>query len=174
MPSSLSDTVARTASRVRGLGLVALLIAVAGGLEAQEARTVRVGLSVGGVSTLGLLVEYVDGHGSTEFTIGTWSFRDLSASLIRRQYFGVSALRPVVGLGLWGILATPEGERPGMALVLRAPVGMDWRADGAHFLTMDINVNRGLWVRRTDPEDDTPLNQRIVPLPGISYRWWSR
>lgn len=178
MPSTLSDTVARTASRVpglgRGLGLVALLIAVAGGLEAQEARTVRVGLSVGGVSTLGLLVEYVDGHGSTEFTIGTWSFRDLSASLIRRQYFGVSALRPVVGLGLWGILATPEGERPGMALVLRAPVGMDWRADGAHFLTMDINVNRGLWVRRTDPEDDTPLNQRIVPLPGISYRWWSR
>ena len=79
-------------------------------LAAQEARTVRLGISAGGMSTLGLLVEYVDGHGSTEFSIGTWSFRDLSVSLVRRQYFGVSALRPVVGIGLWGILATPEGE----------------------------------------------------------------
>jgi hypothetical protein len=31
-----------------------------------------------------------------------------------------------------------------------------------------------VWVRRTDPEDDTPLNRRLVPIPGISYRWWSR
>ncbi len=143
-------------------------------VHAQQANTIRVGLSAGGVSTLGLLIEYVDGHGSTEFTVGTWSFRDLSVSLVRRQYFGVSSLRPVLGVGLWGILATPEGERPGMALVLRAPIGMDWRMDGDHFLTLDLNVNRGLWVRRTDPTDDTPLNQRLVPLPGISYRWWAR
>lgn len=160
---------------LRALALaLALVLALVPAASGQEARTVRIGLSAGGVSTLGLLVEYVDGHGSTEFTIGTWSFRDLSVSLVRRQYFGVSALRPVVGVGLWGILATPEGERPGMALVVRAPIGMDWRADGAHFLTLDLNVNRGLWVRRTDPEDDTPLNQRLVPLPGISYRWWAR
>jgi hypothetical protein len=142
--------------------------------RAQEARTVRLGISAGGVSTLGLVLEYVDGHGSTDFTIGTWSFHDLSVSLVRRQYFGVSALRPVLGLGVWAILATPEGERPGMALVVRAPVGADWRIDGDHFLTLDLNINQGVWVRRTDPEDDTPLNRRLVPIPGISYRWWSR
>jgi hypothetical protein len=141
---------------------------------AQEARTIRFGIAAGGIGTLGLVVEYVDGHGSTELTLGTWAFRDLSASLVRRQYFGVSALRPVLGLGLWGIIATPEGERPGMALVVRAPVGMDWRIDGDHFLTLDMNVNHGLWVRRTDPDDDTPLNRGLVPLPGLSYRWWSR
>lgn len=157
------------------LGLAALLaIAPAGGVAAQQANTIRVGISAGGTSTLGLLLEYVDGHGSTEISVGTWSFRDLSVSLVRRQYFGVSALRPVLGVGLWGILATPEGERPGMALVLRAPIGMDWRAGSTHFLTLDLNVNRGIWVRRTDPDDDTPLNQRLVPLPGLSYRWWTR
>jgi hypothetical protein len=148
------------------------LSATAGG--AQEARTLRFGISAGGVSTLGLVLEYVDGHGSTDFTVGTWSFHDLSVSLVRRQYFGVSALRPVLGFGVWAILATPEGERPGMALVLRAPVGMDWHIDGNHYLTMDLNINQGVWVRRTDPEDDTPMNRRLVPLPGISYRWWSR
>jgi hypothetical protein len=157
------------------LGLAALLVtAPAGDVAAQQANTIRVGISAGGTSTLGLLLEYVDGHGSTEISVGTWSFRDLSVSLVRRQYFGVSALRPVLGLGLWGIVATPEGERPGMALVLRAPIGMDWRAHRTHFLTLDLNVNRGLWVRRTDSEDDTPLNQRLVPLPGLSYRWWAR
>jgi hypothetical protein len=142
--------------------------------RAQAANTVRLGLSLGGVSTVGLVVEYVDGHGSTDLTLGTWSFRDLSVSLVRRQYFGVSALRPVVGIGLWGILATPEGERPGLALVVRAPVGADWRVRTNHYLTLDLNINRALWVRRTDPEDDTPLNRRLVPLPGISYRWLSR
>lgn len=144
-------------------------------VRAQVANTVRVGISAGGIGTLGVLVEYVDGQGSTELTVGTWSFRDLSVSLVRRQYFGVSALRPVLGIGLWGILATPDDSlRPGMALVVRAPVGMDWRAHGDHFLTLDLNINRALWVRRTDPDDDTPLNERLVPLPGISYRWWSR
>lgn len=159
---------------VRILALLAALPAFAPSLRAQPAQTVRFGISAGGVSTLGLVVEYVDGHGSTDLTLGTWSFRDLSVSLVRRQYFGASALRPVVGIGVWGILATPEGERPGMALVVRAPVGMDWRLDGDHFLTADVNVNMGVWVRRTDPEDDTPMNRRLVPLPGISYRWWSR
>ena len=158
----------------RILGILLTSVAIPSCLSAQEASTVRFGISAGGVSTLGLVIEYVDGHGSTDLTLGTWSFRDLSVSLVRRQYFGVSALRPVVGIGLWGILATPEGERPGMALVVRAPVGMDWRLDGDHFLTLDLNVNQGIWVRRTDPEDDTPLNRRLVPLPGLSYRWWSR
>jgi hypothetical protein len=154
--------------------LLALAISVPSALAGQAARTVRVGISVGGISTVGLVVEYVDGHGSTDLTVGTWSFRDLSVSLVRRQYFGVSALRPVVGIGLWAILATPEGERSGFALVARAPVGLDWRVRGDHYLTLDLNVNRGLLVRRTDPDDDTPLNNRLVPLPGLSYRWASR
>jgi len=40
-----------------------------------------------------------------------------------------------------------------------------------HNLGAAMNINRALWVRRTDPDDDTPLNRRVVPLPGVYYRW---
>ena len=36
---------------------------------------------------------------------------------------------------------------------------------------MTFNVNRALAVRRTDPADDLPLNGRLIPLPGVYYRW---
>jgi hypothetical protein len=55
--------------------------------------------------------------------------------------------------------------------VLHAPVGLDWQAFDGHFLGAAMNVNRALWVRRTDPADDLPLNRRLVPLPGVYYRW---
>lgn len=134
------------------------------------------GISVGGISTVGVVVEYVDGHGSTELTVGTWSFRDLSVSLVRRHYLGVADARPTVGLGLWGVLAFPPEERASTVLVLRAPIGVDWRFGGGngHSLVFDINVNQGLWIRRSDPEDDTPMNRRLIPLPGLSYRWRNR
>lgn len=150
-------------------GLFVLVLAHPG--EAQRRETARLGISVGGISTLGLVVEYVDGHGSTELNVGTWSFRDLSLSLIRRHYLGVADARPTVGLGLWGVLAFPPDERMSTVLVLRAPVGIDWRVTGDHSLTFDINVNQGLWIRRSDPDDDTPMNRRLIPLPGLSYRW---
>ena len=62
-------------------------------------------------------------------------------------------------------------ERVGLAAVLTLPVGVDWRVVSRHYAGLAINVNRGLWVRRTDPRDDLPLNDRLVPLPGAYYRW---
>jgi hypothetical protein len=32
-------------------------------------------------------------------------------------------------------------------------------------------LNRGLAVRRSDPQDDLPMNKRLVPLPEVYYRF---
>lgn len=142
--------------------------------RAQVPETARFGISAGGISTIGVLVEYVDAHGSTELNVGTWSFRDLSVSLVRRHYLGAARVRPSVGLGLWGVVGFPSGERPSASLVIRAPVGMDADTGNGHAFTFDININRGLWIRRSDPDDDTPMSSRLIPLPGASYRWRNR
>ena len=143
-------------------------------LAAQGTGTgsgVRVGFSFGGISTVGFTVEYYEDQRSLDLTFGTWSFRDLSVSAAVKQYFGAGDLHPFVGGGLWLVAAHPSGERTGFAAVLHAPVGLDWRVSGNHFLGAAVNVNRALGVRRTDPEDDMPLNRRLVPLPGLYYRW---
>jgi hypothetical protein len=72
------------------------------------------------------------------------------------------------------VLAAPQEGRTGFALVARAPVGVEWRITDRHAALLDLNVNRGLFVRRSDPDDETPMNRRLVPLPGLSYRWRSR
>ena len=153
--------------------LVTLLLAVPPA-EAQRRETARLGVSVGGISTVGLIIEYLDGQGSLELNIGTWSFRDLSVSVVRRHYFGVASTRPSMGLGLWGVLAFPADGRPSASLVVRAPIGVEWNTDDSHALTFDISVNQGIWIRRSDPEDDTPMNRRLIPLPGAAYRWRTR
>jgi hypothetical protein len=154
--------------------LVTASLAAAGPAAAQRIGSgegVRLGLTFGGISTIGFSVEYFDERRSLDLTVGTWSFRDVSASLVVKQYFGSSHLMPFVGGGLWLVGARPSGEQTGFAAVLHAPVGLDWRATGRHYLGFNLNVNRALWVRRTDPEDDLPLNRRLVPLPGLYYRW---
>jgi hypothetical protein len=154
--------------------LVTASFAAAGPASAQrigDGEGGRLGLTFGGISTIGFSVEYFDGHRSLDLTVGTWSFRDVSASVVVKQYFGSSDLMPFVGGGLWLVGASPSGERTGFAAVLQAPIGLDWRATGRHYLGFNLNVNRALWVRRTDPEDDLPLNRRLVPLPGFYYRW---
>jgi hypothetical protein len=143
-------------------------------VDGQRRETARLGISVGGVSTVGVIVEYLDGQGSLELNVGTWSFRDLSVSLVRRHYLGVADVRPTVGLGLWGVLAFPADGRPSAALVLRAPIGVEWNTSDRHALTLDVNVNQGIGIRRSDPEDDTPMNRRLIPLPGAAWRWRSR
>jgi len=150
-----------------------LLLAAATPTDAQE-EGLRIGVYFGGTSLVGVLFDYFDATGSTELTLGTFSFRDLSVSLVRRQRFGGGDVQPTVGLGLWAVAALPgEEERTGFALVARAPVGLDWNVTDDHFLTLDANLNRALWVRRTDPEDETPPASRIIPLPGVSWRWLS-
>ena len=132
---------------------------------------VRVGFTFGGISTLGFTVEYYDGPRSLDLTVGTWSFRDLSVSAVVKEYLGAGDLHPFVGGGIWLVAARPPGERIGLAAVLHAPIGVDWRATGPHFVGAALNLNRALAARRTDPEDEMPLNKRLVPLPGLYYRW---
>ncbi|NNF38788.1 MAG: hypothetical protein HKN71_08975 [Gemmatimonadetes bacterium] len=154
--------------------LLVVLLAPPLAARAQVPETARFGISVGGISTVGVLVEYVDAHGSTELNVGTWSFRDLSVSLVRRHYLGIARVRPSVGLGLWGVVGFPSDGRASASLVIRAPVGMDADTGDGHAFTLDININRGLWIRRSDPDDDTPMSRRLIPLPGVSYRWRNR
>lgn len=155
--------------------LVALLTLCAGPARGQGPDVgdgVRLGISFGGISTFGFTVEYFDDARSVELGVGTWSFRDLSVSGVAKQYFGAGAAQPFVGLGLWLVAAGPreEGERAGLALALRAPIGVDWGFADDHAVGAVLNVNRGLAVRRSDPDDDLPMNDRLVPLPGIYYR----
>lgn len=130
---------------------------------------VRFGISLGGISTVGLTVELFRDSRSLDLTLGTWRFRDVSFSAVAKQYLGAGAARPVVGLGFWTVAARTD-ERMGWSLVLRAPVGVDWEIDHPHAVGAFLNVNRGLWVRRSDPADDAPLNKRLVPLPELYYR----
>jgi len=162
-------------SRSRGLlvTLTVVLLACAGDGAAQTIGSgsgMRFGVSFGGISTVGLTAEFFDDHHAVDLTVGTWSFRDISLSVVGKQYFGGGSAHPFVGLGFWMVAAAPKDERMGFAAVLRAPVGVDWQVQGSHALGAALNVNRGLFVRRTDPEDDLPLNKRLVPLPEVYYR----
>ena len=126
------------------------------------------------MSTIGLLVEREFGAGSLELIVGTWGFRDVSVSLEHKRYIGGGEVRGVVGVGLWTVLAFPPDERLGAALVARVPIGVEWAVTGGdHAVGVEVGLGRALAIRRTDPEDDTPMNRRIVPLPGLSYRWRS-
>ena len=133
----------------------------------------RLGISFGGISFIGLIVEYRWGDRAIDLTVGTWSFRDISISVVGKQYFGPGDFRPFSGLGLWAVIAPQHGpgERGGLSLVARAPVGVDWRLDADNHLGAAISLNRALWIRRTDPSDDTPPTDRLIPLPGFYYRW---
>ncbi len=158
---------------VAALAILAVMLG-ARPLAAQvigSGETTRFGITFGGISTIGFTVEYVHGHQGYEVTVGTWSFRDLSVAVAAKEYLGAGRLKPFVGGGLWLVGAAPKGERVGLAAVLQAPIGVDWNLAGRHSVGFAINVNRALAVRRTDPEDNLPLNHRLVPLPGLYYRW---
>ncbi|MFO8174059.1 MAG: hypothetical protein ACQET1_08345 [Gemmatimonadota bacterium] len=169
----------RTASPFR-TGLLLLLLAVLPACGAQ-ARTLqgsgpedlRIGVSFGGISFIGFVMEYRWGNQALDLTVGTFGFRDLSVSLVGKQYFGPGDFRPFSGLGLWAMVAPHHGprEQTGVALVVRAPVGVDWNLGADHHLGASMGLNRALWIRRKDPLDDTPPTDRIIPLPGFYYRW---
>ena len=131
---------------------------------------VRLGVSVGGISTVGVVVELFRDTHAVELGLGTWSFRDVSLSAVYKEYFFGSRVRPFVGAGLWAVASFPPSERTGLALVLRAPVGVEWSFVDDHSIGAALNLNRALGVRRADSEDDLPLNKRLVPLPEIYYR----
>lgn len=157
-------------------GALLVWILVAGPAPARAQRPdvgtgTRIGVSLGGVSTVGIVLERFHDTRSVEISVGTWSFRDVAASAVYKEYFGAGGVRPFVGGGLWAVAAFPSEGRTGLALVLRAPVGFDWDLAGDHALGAALGVNLALLVRRTDPEDDLPSNRRLVPLPEAYYRF---
>ena len=149
------------------------VLAVATALAAAPAAAqegLRVGVTLGGTGFVGLVTEWRwDDHGA-ELMLSTFSFHDLGISVVGKQYFGASWLKPAVGAGLWLVTgSTPEGS--GKALVARFPLGGDWRVAHGHYATFEVNVNRGLWVDRPDPTDDAPINNQLIPIPSVSYRF---
>ena len=162
-------------------GLLLLLLFLLPGYGA-EARTpssssgpedFRIGITFGGISFVGLVMEYRWGDRAIDFNVGTWAFRDLAISVVGKQYFGPGDFRPFSGIGLWTVIAPYQGtrERTGMALLLRAPVGVDWNINADHHLGGSLSLNRALWIQRKDPLDDAPPTPRTIPLPGFYYRW---
>ena len=83
-------------ARLPSLILCALALAGPGPAHAQSDPGFRFGLSVGGVSTLGLVFETQYDWGSFELMVGTWSFRDVSISLVHKQYPGGGSIKGVV------------------------------------------------------------------------------
>lgn len=162
--------------RAKALVITLLACVVASPLAAQGSSAgdgFRIGVSLGGISTVSVTAELFRDTHAVELGLGTWSFGDVSVSAVYKEYIGGRAFRPFAGLGLWSVVAAPalEGERTGFALVLRAPVGFDWAFVDDHAVGAALNLNRGLAVRRSDPQDDLPMNNRIVPLPEIYYRY---
>jgi len=169
---------ARRSARVVAL-LSTLLSALAGLLPSPLAAQAsaddmqfRIGVTAGGIGSIGASVEFLWGSRSIDVNLATFSFREVSLAVTGKQYFGLGDLRPFVGVGLWGIAGSTgqDGEQTGKVLLLRLPVGGDWNFTGIHHLGGSLAVNEGLWIDRADPEDDTPVNRRPVPLPGLYYR----
>ncbi len=131
---------------------------------------IRIGISVGGTGFLGLVTEYQRGDWSAELTLGTVTFREIAVALAGKRYFSGGNLRPFVGAGFWSLSAwTDDGS--GSVFIFRAPIGVDWQFGGGHALGMEVGLNRALAVDRLDPEDDTPPSTRLVPIPGLYYRY---
>ncbi|MEC7847955.1 MAG: hypothetical protein VYA70_11260 [Gemmatimonadota bacterium] len=133
----------------------------------------RIGVTAGGIGSLGASVEFLWGSRSIDVNLATFTFNEVSLAVTGKQYFGSADLRPFLGVGLWGSVGSTgqDGDQAGKALLLRLPVGGDWNFTGTHHLGAGLAVNVGLWIDRADPDDDRPINQSPVPLPGAYYRF---
>lgn len=174
--------------------LILVLFMVLAGVSPQLSSAqdgLRIGLTVGGASKFGVVLEsFLNGNHSLELAVGTWSFEEISTSLVVKRYFRSNnldsgwyekSIHPFIGAGLWVVGAKPPAERLGLALSAIVPIGVDWSfpsdadmQDLILSLGMSVNLNRALLVRRSNPEDQLPLNGRLVPLPGAYYRFMTR
>jgi len=177
-----------------GGSLILVLFVVLAGVSPKLSSAqdgLRIGLTLGGVSKVGVVLErFLNGNQSLELTVGTWSFKEISTSLVIKRYFLSNDLdsgwyenpiHPFIGAGLWVVGAKPPAERLGLALIAIVPIGIDWSfpsdadmQDLILSLGMSVKLSRALLVRRSNPEDQLPLNGRLVPLPGAYYRFMTR
>ena len=70
--------------------ILALFIALSGvSPQLSSAQDgLRIGLTVGGASKFGVVLEsFLNGNQSLELTVGTWSFKEISTSLVIKRYF---------------------------------------------------------------------------------------
>jgi len=132
----------------------------------------RVGVTLGSTAFLGLSLEYIWDQTGVELNLGTWALRDISVAVSGKQYIGQGTIRGFVGLGIWNVTAWQE-EGLGSGLILRAPVGFELEALDNTAIGAELNLSKALWIKRADPEDDTPPQDRIVPLPGFYAKWSS-
>jgi hypothetical protein len=137
---------------------------------APDRGEVRIGVTLGGTGFVGLLAEYRRGGWSGELTVGTITFREASVSVVGKRYFGDGRFQPAVGAGLWSLTAWTE-DGSGSILIARVPLAVDVGISGGHAMGLEVAMNRALAVNRLDPDDDTPPNTTVVPLPGIYYRY---
>lgn len=151
--------------------LVFLTLTSATAARAQDDGRFYVGIALGGISTVSLVMEQEWDWGSFELMLGSLTFRDLSISLVHKQRIGGGPVYGVVGAGLWSVVAFPPEGRTGFALAARVPVGLEWDPRDDQRFNMEVGFLRALYIRRPDPEDDLPPSNRIVPLPGFSYRF---
>ena len=154
----------------------ALACRLASPLTAQstaEDMKIRIGVTAGGIGSIGASVEFLWGSRSVDVNLSTFTFSEVSLAVTAKQYFGGGDLRPFIGVGFWGIAGSTgeEGEQTGKALILRVPVGGDWKFTGRHHVGGSLAVNEGLLIDRADPEDGRPVSHRPVPLPGFYYRF---
>lgn len=166
----------RTAPLLSALALLPVLLVPVRGAAQFEQEGVRFGVTLGATGFVGLSFEFFDESRAIDLTVGTLGFQDVSVSVTAKELLGASSFRPSIGLGLWMMFgwdrsSNPDATRNGVTVLARAPIGFDWRLDGEHYLTADISLNRALWIRRMDPSDDRPPNPRLVPFPGLAYRW---
>lgn len=138
--------------------------------QSPDRGEVRVGITLGGTGFLGLVTEYRRNDWAGELTLGTISFREIAVAAAGKRYFGDGSFHPAVGLGLWSLTAWTE-DGSGSILILRAPLAVEWNVAGGHSAGLEVALNRALMVNRLDPEDDTPPNRTIVPIPGAYYRF---
>ncbi len=155
------------------LGALTLQPALASGQTAVADNQLRIGVTFGSTSFLGIAVEYFwDERRSIDLGFGSWGLRDVSVSIVAKQYVGGDDnVRAFAGLGLWNVTAWQE-EGVGTALILRAPIGGE--LGGRNAVGAELSLSRAVLIRRADPEDLRPPRDRIVPLPGFYYRWATR
>ena len=156
------------------LGLITFVPSPVGAQSSstEDGMEFRLGVTAGGIGLVGLTLEFRWGDRSIDANLATFSFKDVSVAVTGKQYFGGGDLQPFLGIGLWSVTAFPEDptQRTGKTLLLRIPLGADWNLAGGHSLGASLALNEGLWIQRGDPQDDTPISHRPIPLPGFYYR----
>jgi len=189
----------RNKSLLNGLVFSVLVLGMTGtSPEPSSAQSgVRIGVTLGGISKASIALEhFFNGNQSWELTIGTWSFKEVSTAFVIKRYFlknhldtdSYRPIHPFMGAGLWIVGQKPAARNLGFAISAIVPIGIDWNfpfdsdqscndlscPSGHNALGVSINLNRALVVRRPNPDDNLPLNGRLVPLPAVYYRFLVR